>query len=45
MATIQRKYIRNPPVFFREGYGTLFRMFSAAFRKPPDFVKSDNVNL
>jgi hypothetical protein len=29
-ATFQRKCIRNLPVFSKEGYGALFRMFSVA---------------
>jgi hypothetical protein len=44
-ATSQRKYIRSPPVFSNECYGTLFRMFSAAFRKPPVIVESNTVTL
>jgi hypothetical protein len=45
MATIKRKCIRNPPVLSKEGYGTLFRVFSAAFRKPLVIVKSNNATL
>jgi hypothetical protein len=44
-ATSQRKCIRNPPAFSKECYGTLFRMFNAAFRKPPVNVKSNTVTL
>jgi hypothetical protein len=41
----QRKCIRNLPVFSKEGFGTLFRMFSAAFRKLPVIGKSNTVTL
>ncbi len=39
----QRKFIRNLPVFSKEGFGTLFRMFSATFRKPSVILKSNTV--
>jgi hypothetical protein len=45
MTKIQRKCIRNLPVLSKDVYGTLFRMFSAAFRKPPLIVKSNTVTL
>jgi hypothetical protein len=38
----QRKCIRNLPVFSKEGFGTLFRMFSAPFRKPSVIFKKIN---
>ncbi len=40
----QRKCIRNLPVFSKEGFRTLFRMFSAAFRKPSVILKSNTVS-